>query len=55
MFLLLYLFLFFYQYVKDRVFLYRANVIRPYRNPVENNGFEPLTLCVQGRCSSQLS
>ena len=23
--------------------------------PVENNGFEPLTLCVQGRCSSQLS
>ena len=22
---------------------------------VENNGFEPLTLCVQGRCSSQLS
>jgi len=24
-------------------------------NPVENNGFEPLTPCVQGRCSSQLS
>jgi len=23
--------------------------------PVENNGFEPLTPCVQGRCSSQLS
>ena len=22
---------------------------------VENNGFEPLTLCVQSRCSSQLS
>ena len=22
---------------------------------VEDNGFEPLTLCVQGRCSSQLS
>ena len=22
---------------------------------VENNGFEPLTLCVQGRCSSQLN
>ena len=21
---------------------------------MENNGFEPLTLCVQGRCSSQL-
>ena len=25
------------------------------RLPVENNGFEPLTPCVQGRCSSQLS
>ena len=24
-------------------------------NLVENNGFEPLTPCVQGRCSSQLS
>ena len=24
-------------------------------NPVENNGFEPLTPCVQSRCSSQLS
>ena len=23
--------------------------------PVENKGFEPLTPCVQGRCSSQLS
>ena len=22
---------------------------------VENNGFEPLTLCLQSRCSSQLS
>ena len=22
---------------------------------VEVNGFEPMTLCVQGRCSSQLS
>ena len=22
---------------------------------VENNGFEPMTPCVQGRCSSQLS
>src|SRR5690606_12400532 len=26
-----------------------------YRSIVENNGFEPLTPCVQGRCSSQLS
>ena len=23
--------------------------------PVENNGFEPLTPCLQSRCSSQLS
>ena len=35
------LLLFFFQYV---------NELR-----VENNGFEPLTPCVQGRCSSQLS
>ena len=26
-----------------------------FRISVENNGFEPLTPCVQGRCSSQLS
>ena len=25
------------------------------RRDVENNGFEPLTLCLQSRCSSQLS
>ena len=36
------------QYVKD-LFLPLTEFI------VENNGFEPLTLCVQGRCSSQLS
>jgi hypothetical protein len=35
------------QYVKDLICLFRL--------VVENNGFEPLTLCVQGRCSSQLS
>ena len=34
-----------------RLFSLDVNVL--YR--VENNGFEPLTLCVQGRCSSQLS
>ena len=34
-------FLSFFQYVKDLV--------------VENNGFEPLTPCLQSRCSSQLS
>ena len=28
---------------------------RPFRRNVENNGFEPLTLCLQSRCSSQLS
>ena len=43
----LYLFLLFdVQYVKDPLSLAGC---------VENNGFEPLTLCVQGRCSSQLS
>ena len=26
-----------------------------FTGDVENNGFEPLTPCVQGRCSSQLS
>ena len=35
------------QYVKDRCV--------PSGTPVENNGFEPLTPCVQSRCSSQLS
>ena len=30
----------------------RSNALRSL---VENNGFEPLTPCVQGRCSSQLS
>ena len=43
----LYLFLLFdVQYVKDPLSLAGC---------VENNGFEPLTLCVQSRCSSQLS
>lgn len=28
---------------------------QPFKASVENNGFEPLTPCVQGRCSSQLS
>ncbi len=27
----------------------------PHLRMVENNGFEPLTLCLQSRCSSQLS
>ena len=28
---------------------------RKHAHIVENNGFEPLTPCVQSRCSSQLS
>ncbi len=36
--------LLFVHHVKDRF---------PIAGDVENNGFEPLTLCVQGRCSSQ--
>ena len=31
------------------------NVGRAFAAPVEDNGFEPMTPCVQGRCSSQLS
>ena len=49
--LALFLLLYFFevvQYVKD-LFLPLTEFI------VENNGFEPLTLCVQSRCSSQLS
>ena len=48
LFLLLYCFV--VHHVKDLLtFALRRPVF------VENNGFEPLTLCVQGRCSSQLS
>src|SRR5690606_29149265 len=39
----------FFQYVKELV------SIDINQSNVENNGFEPLTPCVQGRCSSQLS
>ena len=35
-----------YQYVKD--------LLGPQGPLVENNGFEPLTPCLQSRCSSQL-
>jgi hypothetical protein len=53
------IFLVFFQYVKER-FYYALKIMRHnlHRNCVaivENNGFEPLTPCVQGRCSSQLS
>ena len=49
---------YFFQYVKE---LLSSSVAPSHRcgiaveNSVENNGFEPLTPCVQGRCSSQLS
>ena len=35
----------------------RFHIMRTHRAPwrVENNGFEPLTPCLQSRCSSQLS
>jgi hypothetical protein len=32
-----------------------SGIVPSDRYLVENNGFEPLTPCVQGRCSSQLS
>ena len=41
-----YNFTFFVHHVKERL---------PLKGRVENNGFEPLTPCVQSRCSSQLS
>ena len=34
---------------------YVNELYSPNANSVEDNGFEPLTPCVQGRCSSQLS
>ena len=46
------------QYVKDRSRMKNRNIrnLRNIRNRmVENNGFEPLTPCLQSRCSSQLS
>ena len=37
-------------------FLYiMSKIVSLFSEMVENNGFDPLTLCVQGRCSSQLS
>ena len=45
--------LYVYIYIsKDITTLY---IIAINNSSVENNGFEPLTPCVQGRCSSQLS
>ena len=32
-----------------------SKIDAPYKGQVENNGFEPLTPCLQSRCSSQLS
>lgn len=57
---------YFFQYVKER-FVSLQSLVRSVQlklptvnchlltGMVENNGFEPLTPCVQGRCSSQLS
>ena len=43
-----------FQYVNElRLFIPTSSV--KINEPVEDNGFEPLTPCVQGRCSSQLS
>ena len=61
--------IYFFQYVKERSirFEYRdlsiemtcacliSHIYYLTSYLVENNGFEPLTPCVQGRCSSQLS
>ena len=53
------LFAFFYLFVRPalaglaRFCLFASNTSMIF--PVENNGFEPLTPCLQSRCSSQLS
>ncbi len=40
----------------NSVCLYPERTLHPkFRPPVEDKGLEPLTPCVQGRCSSQLS
>ena len=47
---------FLFQYVKELFFrLFSGASVDVPSGDVENNGFEPLTPCVQGRCSSQLS
>ena len=33
----------------------RSQIVKLSNDHVENNGFEPLTPCLQSRCSSQLS
>ena len=49
-------FLVLYHYVKDRVRkTFRRSGSGKHSGEVENNGFEPLTPCLQSRCSSQLS
>ena len=50
---LLFLFFLVVQHVKDLFCL--PPDCSGFQLNVENNGFEPLTLCVQSRCSSQLS
>ena len=56
MFLKNYYFLLLYIMSKiDRFSFVSIHLYIYMENCVENNGFEPLTPCVQGRCSSQLS
>ena len=43
------------QTFQNNVAIILSSLIALLPKLVENNGFEPLTLCVQGRCSSQLS
>jgi hypothetical protein len=45
----------FTQYLITKVTCIISYPFRETVGVVENNGFEPLTPCVQGRCSSQLS
>ena len=45
----------FFSMARVRFLLLLCSMSMIFFSFVENNGFEPLTLCVQSRCSSQLS
>jgi hypothetical protein len=51
----LYLFQLYTEFITINLITSCQRTILSKLSEVENNGFEPLTLCVQGRCSSQLS
>ena len=42
-------------FMQSCLYQYAKELMRYIHRKVENNGFEPLTPCLQSRCSSQLS